>query len=690
LIRQPASGVLRVLWVLRPLLFALTAFVSAMLLFEVQPMLGKQLLPWFGGTPATWATCMLFFQVVLFAGYAFADQLVRRVPVRAQLAIELLVLGAAILLLPVGPAPALRPAALTAPVAQILGLLVRTAGLPYLALAATAPLLQHWYERATERSPYALYAFSNAGSLLGLLAYPVAVEPRLRLAQQTRAWSLGFLLFALCLLLCGLSAALPRPPRAEPVAAPAPITEPPSARQQVRWFVLSAVPSTLLLAVTNHITVDVAAVPFLWVAPLTLYLISFVLVFGSERAYRRVWFLPAWVLCTGALGIGLFAQGSASLAQQLLVPLASLFTCAMLCHGELAASRPEPAHLSRFYLLLSAGGAAGGVFVGALAPLLFSGFFELQIAVIAAYFALLSVLRDEPDSPRRRVDLRWIWLGFGLGLPLIVATVWVQRQDHTRTGTVVEQRRSFYGELRVTQLADVTLLSHGRIRHGMQLRDARRALEPTLYFGPDSGAGRALRLHALDHARRIGVLGLGVGTLASYGRAQDSVRFYEISPDVVAAARHWFSFLSGSAARVDVVVGDGRIALEREPAQHFDVLVLDAFSSDSVPTHLLTQQAFAIYLRHLRADGLLLANVSNRHLDVERAVAGSAARSRLALRIVETGSDVAHGLARVRWALMSRDRAALDRVLEGAVVGNLHGTPVFWSDDFSNLWQVLR
>jgi SAM-dependent methyltransferase len=666
-------------------LFASVAFLSALLLFQVQPMLGKRLLPWYGGSPATWTACMLFFQLLLLGGYAWADALVRRAPQRLQLILQLALLAAAIALLPIGPSDADRPVALDAPLLQILSVLARTAGVPYLALACTAPLLQHWYERASGQSPYALYAFSNAGSLLGLLLYPFALEPLLPMAQQARLWSTLFVLFAAGLAACGLRAGrAARPRAAAPDTAP-----PPSAGVQARWFALALVPSVLLLAVTNHITVDVAAVPFLWVAPLTLYLLSFVLAFAGERFCPRGLLLPLWVACTGALGIGLFAHGTASLAQQLLVPLISLFVCALLCHGELARAQPPPAQLSRFYLLLSAGGAAGGVFVGVCAPLLFTGFFELQIAVIAAYAVLLWALPREPRTPALS---RWLWLGVGLGVPFIAASIWVQGQDRTRSGRVIEQRRSFYGVLGVIAIdkEGVTLLTHGRIRHGMQFQDPARALEPTLYFGPDSGAGRVLRLHAIDRPRRIGVVGLGAGTLAAYGRAGDHMRFYEISPDVVAAARTHFSFLRNSAADVEISVGDGRLALEREPAQGFDVLVLDAFSSDSVPAHLLTTEAFAIYARQLRKDGVLLANVSNRHLDVERAVAGSAAHAGFVLRIVETESDAARGYARARWALMARTRAQLDRLLAGATPSSLRGAPVTWRDDFSNLAQLLR
>ncbi|MFI5309228.1 MAG: spermidine synthase [Polyangiales bacterium] len=673
--------------VVRRVPYALAVFLGALLLFLMQPMLGKRLLPWFGGSPATWTACMLFFQLLLFAGYAWADVLVRRCSARTQAVLQASLLLAACVALPLGPEVADRPLLLDHPLTQILALLWRHAALPYFALATTAPLLQHWFERETLRSPYALYAFSNAGSLLGLLAYPLLIEPWLALGRQTRLWSVGFALFALVMLWLAVRGVRDaRGSRA--TVAVAPVAE--LSDQRASWFWLALLPSALLLAITSYITVDVAPLPLFWVVPLLLYLLSFVLVFSSGRFYRRAVFLPLWVACTAALGVSSFLHGTAPLGFQLVVCLGSLFVCCMCCHGELARLRPEASQLSRFYLWVAAGGAGGGVFVGVIAPLVFKGFFELQVTVIATYAVLFVLVWREPASQRKRGELRALWLGVGLAVPLVAATIWVQSQDRTRGGVVIEQRRSFYGVLRVTQLADVTLFSHGRIRHGMQFRDEARAGEPTFYFGPQSGAGRALRLHAIDHPRRIGVLGLGIGTLACYGRPGDRMRFYELSPDVVAVAASRFSFLARSAAAIETVVGDARLSLEREPPQGFDLLLLDAFSSDSVPAHLLTVEAFSIYLRHLRQDGLLLANVSNRHLDVERVVAGAARRHHLALRLLDTPSDAEHGYTRVRWALMSRDAIELDRVLAGGPRTELHGTPLAWTDDFSNLLQVLR
>jgi SAM-dependent methyltransferase len=654
-------------------------------------MLGKRLLPWFGGSPSTWTTCMLFFQLALLAGYALADGLIRRTSGRWQVGLALLLPALALVFLPLGPGAAQRPADVAAPpVLAILGLLVRYAGLPYLALATAAPLLQHWYERRTGRPPYRLYAWSNAGSLLGLLAYPFALEPRLALDAQARLWSLGFAVFALALAATGALALRPR----SHVAKRARATESDSgsgARASTpTWLALSCVPSAMLLAVTNYITVDVAVVPFLWVLPLALYLLSFIAAFADSRWSRRAWLLPAWVAVTGALGVNLFMQGSARLAQQIGVPLSVLTVCALLCHGELARARPEPERLSRFYLAISAGGALGGLFVAGLAPLLFRGFYELQLFTIATHAMMLAIIARERASPRRSSQLRACYLGLALGVPLLLATVWVQTRDRSLAGRVIEQRRSFHGVLRVTELPEVTMLSHGRIRHGMEFRAPSRRARPTMYYSPDSGVGRALRLHHAGRSREVGVVGLGVGTLAAYGQRGDRFAFYELSPDVVEVARRRFGFLRASRAEVSLAVGDGRLWLERSAPQRFDLLALDAFASDSVPAHLLTLQAFRAYLRALKPDGVIAANVSNRHLAVERVIAGAAARLGLTLRVRETQRDLDAGFTRARWALLARDPHSLDALGNPEDWHALSGEPLLWTDDFSDLLSVLR
>ena len=695
------------------MLFAAAAFTSALLLFQVQPMLGKRLLPWFGGSPATWTTCMLFFQLALLAGYALADGLIRKARGAWQVGLALMLPVLALAFLPLGPGAAQRPAEVAAqPVLAILGLLLRHAGIPYLALATAAPLLQHWYERRTGRPPYRLYAWSNAGSLLGLLAYPFALEPRLALDAQARLWSLGFAGFAASLAAAGalaLRAGMGHGQRADAVmhADAHAVTEAGRAvesgaveldgpgRSGVRaamptWLALSCVPSAMLLAVTNYITVDVAVVPFLWVLPLALYLLSFIAAFADSRWSRRAWLLPAWVAVTAALGVSLFMQGSAGLAQQIGVPLAVLTVCALLCHGELARARPEPARLSRFYLAIAAGGALGGVFVAGIAPLLFRGFYELQLFTIATHGLMLAIVAREPESLRRSLQLRSCYLGLALGIPLLLATVWVQTQDRSLTGRVIEQRRSFHGVLRVTELREVTMLSHGRIRHGMEFRDPARRAQPTMYYSPDSGVGRALRLHRAGQRRELGVVGLGAGTLAAYGERGDRFAFYEISPDVVDVAQRRFGFLRASRAAVSLAIGDGRLWLERAAPQRFDLLVLDAFASDSVPAHLLTLEAFRAYRRALKPDGVIAANVSNRHLAVERVIAGAAARLGLSLRVRETQRDLDRGFTRARWALLARDPRTLAELGSPQDWHPLAGEPLLWTDDFSDLLSVLR
>lgn len=653
-------------------------------------MLGKRLLPWFGGSPSVWTACMLFFQVALLAGYAAADAIARRAPPRMSWWLGLVLPVAGLAVLPLGPDASARPDVAGEPIVTILALLGAHALVPYLALATAAPLLQHGYERSTGQPPYALYAVSNAGSLLGLLCYPLLLEPSLTLDAQQRLWSRGFAVFALLML---ATAVLTRGAAAMPVASDGAVTDalPALGRPPLlTWIMLACVPSALLLAVTAYITVDVAVVPFLWVVPLALYLGTFVVTFGRTSVPRGP--LLVALLPTLALFLaGSFAQGSAPLWQQLGSPLAVLTLVSLLLHRELVRLRPRRAgELSRFYLALALGGALGGVLVAVVAPLAFDGFYELPLLTIAACALLLLVVHRDRGDAARRLHLRLGWLALGLSLPLVGVMLWVQGQDRSRSGVVIEQRRGFFGVLRVTELAEVRLLSHGRIRHGMQFRDAERSAQPTLYFGDVSGVGRALRMHALDRPRRLGVVGLGIGTLAAYGRPEDTLSFYELSPEVADVARRRFDFLRRARAKVDITIGDGRLSLERQAPQAFDVLALDAFASDSVPAHLLTVEAFAIWLRHLRPDGVLAAHVSNRHLAVERVVLGAAAHHRLHARVFDSPRDLPRGLAHARWVLMSPDARVLDAIVSEREAAEAWGTPVVWTDASSNLLQVLR
>lgn len=747
-------------------LFAITASLSALLLFQLEPMLGKRLLPWFGGSPAVWTGCMLFFQATLLAGYAFAHGVVRLGAGRLGWLLASAPFALALCALPVGPASGARTVlgSDASPMWQLSLLLFRHAALPFFALCTVAPLLQHWYARRTGRSPYVLYACSNAGSLLGLLAYPLLVEPWLAMSQQVALWSGLFALVALAVALCGwIARRAPELPAAREHPAPqllaharddaagsdvaaalardrgdtdaaevatasardrdnadlshvaaevaggrensgAAVTTAvvgrdydawsvslrPSAtpaghaRVFVRWCVLAAVPSAMLLAVTAQLSLDVAAVPLLWVMPLALYLGSFVLTFAGPREWLSRSMPGLWMLASNALALTLLLSAKAPFGLQLASALAALFACCMIAHGALWAARPEPARLSAFYLALALGGTLGGLFVSLVAPLCFDDLYELPLAILASYAILLrggGWMRQ-----RTRGQSRALWLALGVAVPSLTGAWWWRDPSLQ----LLEQRRSFHGSLRVVADARSVRLSHGRILHGMQSRSAQHVGEPGLYFGPDAGVGLALRRHALERPRKIGVLGLGVGTLAAYGRAQDHVYFYELDPDVVEAARRHFSFLQRSPAMLDVTTGDGRLLLEQQPPQHFDLLVLDAFSSDSVPVHLLSVEAFASYARQLARDGLLIANVVNRHIDVDRVVAGSARANGLAWRLIDTPADASRGLAHARWMLMARDPAQLASITTGASAAPLPGGPVRWTDDFSNLFGLLH
>lgn len=692
-------------------LCAISAFSGAALLFVVQPLLAKWLLPWFGGSPGTWAACMVFFQGMLLAGYAYAHGLVRLGSLRAQRAVHaLVVLGAAVLAAQASELKA--PAGGAEPPLQIARLLFAQVGASYFVLATTAPLAQHW-AAALGREPYALYALSNAGSLLGLIAYPFAIEPRADLPAQLAAWTYAFLGYA-ALSLVLLALARPRPdaarsiPRSIPLSSRAPVEPEPSARTHLRWLGLSLAPSALLLAVTTHITVDVAAVPLLWVAPLALYLITFIVAFSRLGPRARGPMLVLYGLAVIGLGFGSFAQGSAPLWQQLGAPCLALFAAGLLCHGELARTRPAPEHLTRYYVVIALGGALGALAVSWLAPALLDDDYELE-AIALLVFALLALearaarAEHAPRAPAAHAILAWsawsagqrraLYLGLGLGAPLLLAGLTLRAGSDTAQGQVIERRRSFLGALRVIDTREGRWLAHGRIRHGMQLRGrpepgAPLVATPTLYFAPGTALERVFTLHATDRPRALGVVGLGVGTIASYARAGDRIRFYELDPHVVDLAQRRFTFLRDSPARVELALGDGRLTLAREPAQRFDILVLDAFASDAVPVHLLTREAFALYARHLAPGGVLIANASNRHLAIDRAVCGAAAANGLTARVVETAADAASHRERVRWVVMMRDPDQLAALLEG-LPHTAPGTPAIFTDQKASLLSLL-
>ena len=682
------------------ILYALTIVVSAFLLFQVQPVIAKIILPWFGGSAAVWTVCMLFFQMALLLGYLYAHALVRYLRPRTQMLVHAGLLLLSALALPVYPSTAWKPLGGEDPTLRILGLLAVTVGLPYFLLSTTGPLLQAWYARRFQGAmPYRLYALSNAGSMFALLSYPVLFEPVFTTHQQAWMWSAAYGVFVV---LCGVTAIGSGPgargqgPGASS-ASPGAHAVPPSAKKYLIWLLLPAVASLLLLAITNHLSQNVAAIPFLWVLPLSIYLLTFILCFEGSGWYRRNPYLQLLAVALGSMAYALSVDSTGSVPIRVMVPLFTmgLFTCCMVCHGELARLKPDPRYLTHFYVMIAAGGALGGLLVGLVAPRLFNAIYEMPLGLVACAVLVLWVLRQD-------AEIKW-FQHWRQPAPIVAAVltvalaVFVGLQIRNSVRGSRELVRNFYGSLRVrdsgpaTQLDATRTLTHGTINHGEQfLNPARRDL-PTTYYGPDTGVGLAIREKEKTRAIRVGVIGLGTGTLAAYGRPGDYYRFYEINPLVLRLAHTEFTFLGDSKAKVDVAMGDARLSLERESPENFDVLAVDAFSSDSIPVHLLTLEAIQVYFRHLRPDGVLAVHISNRYLDLEPVLAGETRATGKIARMVDTDDDDTQDVFGATWVLMTSPASGFhgEELNHSAEIGSQR-TVRLWTDDYSNLFRILK
>ena len=667
------------------LLPAVAIFLSAFLLFQVQPVVGKLVLPWFGGSAGVWTTCLLFFQMLLLLGYLYAHVVIHKLGHRGQLLLHGGLLLAALLTLPLRLHEAFRPAGGEEPVLRLLGLLAATIGLPYFLLSTTGPLVQAWVARKG-KVPYRLFALSNLGSMLALLSYPLAVEPFLQLRTQAWIWSAGFLLFAALILVVGRRSAhaVHEETAFDPDLAP-------GHGLKLLWVLLAAVPSILLMAVTSHLSSNVAPIPFLWVMPLALYLLSFILCFDSDRWYRRWIFLPLLPLALGGLAALLHPDLRFwAVRGQVAIFCAGLFVICMTGHGELARLRPHPRHLTGFYLRISAGGAAGGLLVAVGAPYLFRSYLELPIGLVLCAVMVFVVLARNPG------DLKpWLRRAALLGFAILAGSLaaYTIKVDRTDSEGAVARGRNFYGSLSVYDRQEGTwrTLSHGTITHGGQFLDAAKANRSVTYYGPDSGVGLALR-SLPEGPRRIAVVGLGAGSLAVWGRPGDLLAFYEINTLVETFARDYFRFLKDSASKVEVRIGDARLTLEREAPQGYDLIAVDAFSSDAIPVHLLTREAFAVYARHLRPGGVLAVHISNRYLDLAPVVKAGADPLGFDARIVDSDGDDEKEIYGSTWVVLSQDgrlfRAAAFE--NNADVAALEPKSIPWTDDFSNLFRILK
>jgi hypothetical protein len=689
-------------------IYAATIFLSAFLLFQVQPLIAKIILPWFGGAAAVWSAALLFFQVLLLGGYAYAHVVIRYLTARGQMAVHALLLAGSCALLPILPSSAWKPATSDDPTWRILGVLAATVGLPYFLLSATSPLLQAWQVRRSGSAvPYRLFALSNLGSMLGLLSFPFLVEPQLTSRQQAYTWSGAYVLFAL---LCAAAAWGSR--RESVAAAPAVLTGAapggrPPLGQLLLWGALAACASTLLVAVTNHLSQNVAPIPLLWVVPLALYLATFILAFESDRAYRRWVFLPLLAPALGLMAYLLYAySGNAPIAWVIPAFALGLFICCMVCHGELARSKPTPRHLTLFYLMISAGGALGGLFVALVAPRVFHSYLELPVGLLACALLAAIVLWNVEFAPIARPSHLARWNGelSRLGArPLRVALVigvcvlagYLARQEYLSAQGYTLLARNFYGVLRVFDdwETGVRKLSHGTIIHGAQFLDDARRDRATTYFGPNSGVGRALRALKARGEVRVGILGLGAGVLTSYSRSGDVYRIYEINPLVEQIAQDQFTFYAHSQADKRILLGDGRLVLEGQEPQQFDLLIADAFSGDAVPVHLLTREALALYFRHLKPDGVLVLNFSNRYLDLVPVAARAAQDFHKQAIVVEDLGRRALGLESSTYALLTSDPALFKAPsFATADIAQAVAPPRFraWTDNYSNVFQLLR
>jgi SAM-dependent methyltransferase len=671
------------------IIYALTIFVSAFLLFLIQPIIAKQILPWFGGTAAVWTTCLVFFQFALLAGYFYSDWLTRKVNPKRQAFIHIALVGIALVLLPIIPDVSWKPNGDESPSLRILLLMTATIGLPYFLLSTTSPLVQAWFARSyPNASPYRLFALSNLASMLALLGYPFLFEPWFSTRMQAISWSVGFGLFALLILLAAWRG-LKSPMQMIEADIDASDVEPPTAKDKLTWIALAGLGSVLLLAISNHLTQNISSIPLMWVVPLALYLLTFILCFDGKGWYQRTLFLPllavallgmAWMLADPGMHFMLYWQIG--------IFSAGLFIACMFCHGELVARKPHPKHLTTFYLMVSVGGAVGSVLVGLVAPITLPAYFELEIALVFLA-ALATVLLWG------KIHVFAVYSALAITIATAIAagfTVYQFRED------VVVMTRNFYGTLRVKEYKKPEVehrrrsLVHGAILHGDQYMDAPYNRSATTYYKLKSGIGQSILLKAklVGGPIRVGVIGLGTGTIATYGNPGDVYRFYDINPEVVTIANRDFTYLKESDAKIETALGDARLNLEREPVQNFDVLAIDAFSSDSIPVHLITLEALQIYDKHMKPGGVIAFHVSNRFLDLKPVVQQLAEKRGLHVAWVhDTYED---GGTSSDWILLTKDKTFLlkPEIVENTDVIVPRPDWRLWTDDFNNLLQVLK
>jgi hypothetical protein len=757
---------LRIRFTASLLLFGLSLFGSAALLFWIEPMFAKMILPKLGGSPSVWNVCLAFYQLVLLAGYIYAHLATRWLGMRQQVILHIGLLSQVLITLPIGGSHLWTPPAAANPIPWLLFLLFGSVGLPFFVISTTAPMLQKWFGMTghpAAKDPYFLYSASNLGSMVALLGYPFLVEPRWSLAEQSKSWALGYLILAGLISTCAVmvwrssgSRRVHLDSGATPQTEGTPSGSESAGRlrmtQRMRWVLLAFAPSSLLLGVTNYISTDISAVPLLWIIPLAIYLITFILVFAPLPLLPHRVMLRAQLYLLLPLMI-LFFWGLKPLPPSLIpLHLLAFFFTAMVCHGELAKTRPSTIYLTEFYLWLAVGGVLGGLFNALVAPMVFDTLAEYPLVI-----GLACLLRPSPNSRGQKPNEIWLdlalplvltailgglvlfiskpglghvlrlddsgsWLGlmiilfiscflgfilylfcerpirFGLGVGgvILASFLWTSGQNQ-----VLYSERNFFGVLEVVHDAadGYHLLHHGTTIHGAQSLNPTRRGEPLTYYHPTGPVGQVFEMFSNKPNRnRVAIIGLGTGSLACYAAPGQDWTFYEIDPAVARIARdpRYFTFLRDCPAKMDVILGDGRLSLAQAPDSHFDLIVLDVFSSDAIPVHFLTREAINLYLAKLSQGGILLFHISNKYLNLKPVLGDLAAKASLACfvrenRISSLAEEKAKKIGSI-WAVMARQPNDLGSLSDDRRWEPLPGRPGarLWSDDFSNVFSVFK
>lgn len=718
--------------------FALALFTSAALLFWVQPLIAKMLLPLLGGAPSVWNTCMVFFQASLLAGYAYALLISQRLSLRNQAIIHLLLLLASAVVLPFALSNRVLASLQTqqSPIIWLLTTLLVTVGPPFLFLSATAPLLQKWFSHTSHRSardPYFLYAVSNAGSMLALLAFPFVFEPAFAVGTQSVIWATGYACLVALIVVCAilLNRRKVDTTQAEVVVDNA--VEPIGVAKRLEWILLALVPSSLMLGVTTYIATDIASVPLIWIVPLALYLSTFILAFGKKQLIPpplASTMLPIALVC---LGVFTVLNLPVSIWVMFVLHLLVFFLAALVCHQRLAQSRPHVSKLVEYYLWIAVGGVIGGAFNALLAPLIFPTPLEYPIAIVLACLMRPTTDNERKSGrvfllifpaliflvtynlslfvPRLGLSLRYndaivllaplaVCFVFSFQRPIAfalgVAALMLGALPRLNTTTeVLASERNFFGIWRVTAHPNPGFrrLNHGTTIHGVQLDDESRKCEATTYYHKDGPIGQVFDVYnAKSTNMPVAVTGLGSGTLATYSVPGQEWDFYDIDPSIVQIASNpmLFTFLSDcTRGSYRVILGDARLKLREAPDGRYGVIVMDAFSSDSVPVHLLTSEALELYLTKLAPDGVLAFHISNRHLNLEPVLGGVAQRAALSAFLRLDGESNISGKYSSKWVVIARNDAALGAIAGDSRWVKLHGD-IVWTDDFSNILSLLK